>query len=227
MWYMGGKSKNGKKIAEYLESQRDKNSIYFEPFCGSCAVGKHLKDKRIFSDFNPYLISLWNAVVHDNWVPPDFVDEETYQARKLLIGKPEEIGFCGVTSFGGKWFRGYPRNKEGSSYYFLGSKKSLLKDRLLLLKAEFKHSSYHLLEIPDGSLVYCDPPYRGTTDYFCAFNHFFFWKWVRKLSQRCIVYISEKTAPRDFEAVLTFEKDDSLRNKRRKPMTEYLWRYKG
>lgn len=70
----------------------------------------------------------------------------------------------------------------------------------------FKWGSYDDVEIPDGSLVYCDPPYAKTASYASnsgeGFDHGKFWQWVREKSKTCSVYVSEETAPDDFYSIL-------------------------
>lgn len=70
----------------------------------------------------------------------------------------------------------------------------------------FKWGSYDEVEIPDGSLVYCDPPYAKTASYASnsegGFDHGKFWQWVREKSKTCSVYVSEETAPDDFYSIL-------------------------
>lgn len=64
-------------------------------------------------------------------------------------------------------------------------------------------SSYLELDIPSNSLIYCDPPYRGTTSYADrGFNHDLFWDWCRKKTDEGHkVFVSEYNAPKDFECV--------------------------
>ena len=70
----------------------------------------------------------------------------------------------------------------------------------------FKWGSYDEVDIPDGSLVYCDPPYAKTASYASnsegGFDHGKFWQWVREKSKTCSVYVSEETAPDDFYSIL-------------------------
>lgn len=62
---------------------------------------------------------------------------------------------------------------------------------------------YLELEIPSNSIIYCDPPYKGTTSYKTEkFNHVKFWQWCRdKVKNGHIVFISEYNAPSDFKCV--------------------------
>lgn len=61
--------------------------------------------------------------------------------------------------------------------------------------------NYWELDIPENSIVYCDPPYDGTTKYKDAFDHQKFWTWVRQISKTNKVFVSEYNAPDDFECI--------------------------
>lgn len=70
---------------------------------------------------------------------------------------------------------------------------------------------YRNIEIPDGAVIYCDPPYQGTAEYReGGFNHAEFWEWVREKSKTHDVYVSEYTAPDDFKKVLEFQQNSTL-----------------
>lgn len=63
---------------------------------------------------------------------------------------------------------------------------------------------YREVPIPENSVVYCDPPYEGTTGYGNKFDHAAFWEWAR--SREFPVFVSERSAPEDFAAVLEYSK---------------------
>ncbi len=62
-------------------------------------------------------------------------------------------------------------------------------------------------------MIYCDPPYEGTTKYKDAFDHSKFWQWCRdKSNEGHIVFVSEYNAPADFECVKVVETNTQLGN---------------
>jgi len=78
-------------------------------------------------------------------------------------------------------------------------------------KLQFFNGDYFDVEIPDGAVIYCDPPYKGTAEYHeGAFNHNQFWEWVREKSKTNKVYISEYQAPDDFKKILEFGQVSTL-----------------
>jgi DNA adenine methylase len=119
-----------------------------------------------------------------------------------MKGQPASAmrGFVGFgCSFGGKFFGGYARGECRN--YALESKKSLVKNIELIKKMNFSCIGYDQVKFSDRSLVYCDPPYEGTTKYSHDFDHEYFWQWARELSKSHIVLISEYSAPSDFTRV--------------------------
>lgn len=198
MRYLGGKSRIAKELIAVLNTYRLPGQLFVEPFLGGCNVLPLMDNPRLGAEINPSLIMLYKAL-QAGYVPPTEISEADYAALKNSPDSPLK-GFVGVTcSFSGKWFGGYARS--GTRNYALNGKNTALKTAPLLNGAELVACSYEQLNIPNGSLVYCDPPYEGTTGYGGTFNHDAFWDWVRVLSKRCSVLVSGYKAPPDFEVV--------------------------
>ena len=231
MQYMGGKSRISKQIAEVLNSAIDKDTPFVSLFCGSCAIESKVQaTTKILNDKHPYLIAMWQAL-QNGWMPPDVVTkEEYYRVKANMDENPALTGFVGFgCSFGGKWWGGYAKDKRGDDYCGQ-AKRGLLKDLVGIQSATFTCLDYHDVEIPDGAVVYCDPPYVNTTGYTVGqFDTNEFWDYMRQLSNRCDVYISEESAPDDFECiwskekVRTLEKSDNVGRVK----VEKLFKYKG
>jgi DNA adenine methylase len=64
------------------------------------------------------------------------------------------------------------------------------------------------VKILPNSVIYCDPPYKGTAGYLSDFDHDKFWDWAR--SQPYPVFVSEYTAPKDIKTVAAFYKRETL-----------------
>lgn len=203
MRYLGGKSKIRKQIAAFLESLRKPNQVYFEPFVGGGWVLQEMSGDRIASDGNKALIAMYQAL-QDGWIPPDFVSNDEYNQVKLDYDKNSPmLAFCGFgCSFAGKWFGGYARS-EGKDCYAATSKRSLLKQLPLIQGVKFEHRLFHEWS-PKNALIYCDPPYQGTTQYgaFDGFDHELFWQTIRDwVNNGNTVIVSEYNAPDDFVCV--------------------------
>ncbi len=102
-----------------------------------------------------------------------------------------------------------------------------------LKDVEFYNKDYQEVDIPIGSLVYCDIPYKNTTQY-CKeevgeFNHNEFYQWVRDNSNKYDIYISEykKNVPNDFEIVWEMKSKQDIRNSKneRAETIEVLMKY--
>lgn len=60
MQYLGGKSKIRKEVSKFLETVRKDNQTYFEPFVGGGWILQEMSGKRIASDGNKALITMYN-----------------------------------------------------------------------------------------------------------------------------------------------------------------------
>lgn len=141
--------------------------------------------------------------VQNGYELPEYISEEEY--KHIKYNKDEDkvlAGFVGFScSFGGRFFEGYARDKTQRNYALAG-KRSLLKTMTNLQNAEFSCLDYRDVIIPDGSVVYADPPYLGTTAiHNQKFDTETFWEYMRQISRHNQVFISEQTAPDDFECI--------------------------
>ncbi len=153
--------------------------------------------------------------LQNGWVPPDYVSEDTWRQYKLnpKIDDPM-TAFCRIgCGFGGDWNGGYARS-EGKDCYAATTKRSLLKQLPLIQDVKFRYGLFHEHK-PKGCIIYCDPPYQGTTQYgaFDGFDHELFWSTVREWSKRNTVLVSEYQAPSDFNCVAEFPSRMGLRTK--------------
>ena len=79
---------------------------------------------------------------------------------------------------------------------------NILKQSTKISDIVFKCCSYDALDIPANSVIYCDPPYNGTTKYKDSFDSDAFWQWCRdKAKEGHTVYVSEYNAPEDFKCI--------------------------
>lgn len=173
-------------------------------FCGTCSVESKLSlfKPLVCNDIHPYLIAMLKGVQNGYDLPTDITEERWKYIREHLDEDPVLSGFVGFgCSFGGKWWGGYARNNEKRNYA-AEAKRSLLKDMATLGDATFTCMDYRDVPLPDGCVVYADPPYANTTKY-CGrvFDHDAFWDYMRTVSKSHVVFISEESAPKDFVAI--------------------------
>lgn len=201
MRYLGGKFRVRYQISEYINSLSIKT--YLEPFCGACWVGERVRARqRYFTDSNLDLILLWNALQR-GWTPPKTLSEAEYENLRSQEASALR-GFAGFScSFGGKWFGGYARG-EGRDY--IREARRTFRNRMggfggsVFARADYREA----VELYKTELVYCDPPYAGTTGYGAVgdFNTVDFWDEIRTISQTRLVLVSEYEAPSDFREVV-------------------------
>jgi DNA adenine methylase len=203
MQYLGGKSRISNDISKII-NQYSADKIFVSLFCGTCAIeAKIIAKEKFCNDSQEYLIKLFDAV-QSGYELPDIVTKDDYNYCKSHKDENKVLtGFIGFgCSFGGKWFGGYAKNNSGTNYA-KQSKNSLIKKMEGLKNVKFLNLDYRIVKIPDGSIVYCDPPYKGTTRYSNSnnFDHDEFWEYMRLISKNNNVFISEINAPDDFISI--------------------------
>lgn len=215
MKYMGSKARFAKAIyAKICELSPRNGRPWVEPFAGGMNMIANVPIEhgpRYANEINKYVTAMFMAGAN-GWTPPAQMTKEQYNEIrddfKSQSGKFEDclIGYTGIAaSYCGKWFGGFAgvvdTKSSGVVDYYGQSFRAFAKQVELLKDVWFCSSSYDEIQIPDNSIVYCDPPYEGTTKYKDDFNHEKFWNWVRGISKRHDVFVSEYKAPEDFECV--------------------------
>tara|TARA_R110002096_G_scaffold217142_1_gene405139 strand:- start:1202 stop:1930 length:729 start_codon:yes stop_codon:yes gene_type:complete len=221
MKYMGSKNRFAKELLPIILKDRTPNQWYIEPMVGGANMIDKVDGNRLGSDFNEYLTEMWSALIN-GWKPKEHYTKEEYiDIKNNKENYPKHlVGYVGfICSYSGKWFGGYANNypesrrlKNGTlPNYQKESLNSLNKQIPKLISVQFTHSSYHNLEIPKNSIIYCDPPYEGTTKYKDGFIHTEFWEWCRnKVKEGHKVFISEYKAPKDFKCIWSKEASSQL-----------------
>lgn len=201
---MGSKARLAKDLKPIFDSLRKSGQVYVEPFAGGMNMLCEMDGPRLGADTNRYLIAMWRALLQ-GWLPPDYVDRDEYNYVRDNMDAFDDhyVGWVGFNcSYSGKFmagFAGKTETKEGVRNYQSESIRNIEKQFKKLYGAELFCSDYRDLELPENSLIYCDPPYRGTCGYNSDFDHDGFWDWVReKQSEGHTVLVSEYSAPEDF-----------------------------
>jgi DNA adenine methylase len=226
---MGSKNRIAKEILPIMLKDRG-NRTWVEPFVGGANMIDKVDGKRIGSDINNYLIDALIAVRDCLSDLPknkkEFTEDDYKELRKSDDYKYK--GYAGFAfSYSGKWLGGWCRDGAGKRDYVNESYKNALNQSDKLKGIRFINKSYDKLQIPDNSLIYCDPPYEGTTKYKDGFNHSVFWEWCRnKAKEGHIIYVSEYNAPDDFTCVWSKEIVSSLtKDTGSKTAIEKLFKY--
>jgi DNA adenine methylase len=159
--------------------------------------------KRIGIDYNPHTIAALIAIRDFANELPNSLTTEEYKKLKGCNPDPIKSWLRFVASFGGKFDNGYAReNGSDESTFVTYGKRNALKQSPKLQGVEFISGSYDEYSDFENCLIYCDPPYRGTTSYKTgSFDHDKFWDWCRSMSKNNLVFISEYESPNDFACV--------------------------
>ena len=212
MRYMGGKSRIAKRIRNRLITHGA--TRYVEPFVGGGAVLTAVAGDFQFilaADAHNDLIDMYRAIQDGTFTPPETVTEEEYQSLKASDPSPLRTFAAFGASFGGKEWGGYarmttttrngkPRAPEDYARYSRNSLIRSAKAGMFDDHVVFRASSVFELDLPEGltdTVIYCDPPYSGTTMYKTGeFDAAKAWDLYREWSRRgAHVYVSEYAGP--------------------------------
>ena len=235
---MGSKARIAKDILPIILKDRKENQYYVEPFVGGANMIDKVDGNRIGADKNEFLIEMWIGLQR-NRERPYKIDKELYSKARDFFNKKDYtifdkfmIGWIGwMGSYNGRFFDGgYSGHNVSKRDYITEQIKNTEAQLEKIRDIKFIFSDYIDLKIPKNSIIYCDIPYKGTTQYLASkdFNHNEFWEWCRSKSKEGHqVFISEYNAPEDFECVLEMEVTNSMNTTKTYKPTEKLFKYKG
>ena len=237
MQYLGSKSRIAKEILPLILADRKEGQYFVQPFCGGCNVTANVSGNRIANDSNEYLIAMFVGLLSGKNYPEQ-ISPELYNDVKscFLAGSdkydPDFMGWVGfMASYRGKFFGGYSgaywrsdgRHIDSISEAVRGTAKQIPN----LQGVEFRSGDYRDLQVPEESIIYCDPPYANTAEYRRSLNHDEFWQWCReRVYDGHKVYISEYQAPEDFVKIWEKPLRNNMSSDKRKA-TEKLFIYEG
>lgn len=229
MQYHGGKARLASTLSRVIREAAPDAHAYLEPFMGgasmAAAMAPHYPTVHL-GDADPDLVALWTAA-RDGWEPPTELSREQYAALRQETEPTALRAFAAHgMSFGGKRWGGYASNARGDD--FAGAaRRGVLKKGLALRGADIRQASYETWQPGAGWLVYCDPPYAGTTGYGAAWDPAEFWEVMSAWRDRgAAVFVSEYAAPEGWAPVwskphrVNMTKDDN----RERVAVEHLFR---
>lgn len=249
-------SKNG--IARQIMARLPKAKHFYDLFAGGCAMthvamlsGKY--EQYICNDISniPQLFADAVAGKYANerrWISrEDFFklkDTDPYVAcvwsfgndcRTYMYGKDIEevkhalhdIHFATTDGERNEAMARYRKLAKGGAQRIISCESLQRLQRLQSLQS--LQSDYREIEIADDSVIYCDPPYKGTAEYAHGeFDHDAFYTWC--LEQKQPLFISEYDMPKgDFVCIAQFSKPSLFRNEgleKKKMVIEKLYRPK-
>ena len=216
MKYQGNKNRIVGDILPIILQNRKPGQWYVEPFCGSCSVIQRVSGNRIASDKNKYLIAMWKALTSGKEMP-QHIDKAFYDdVRDCFHGKNNKytddiVGWVGyMASFNGRFFDGgySGHNAVGKNGkvrdYIAENIANTMKQVEQLKGVVWQSGDYFSINIPENSIIYCDPPYRNTKEYQFSrgFDFESFYSWCHEMANKGhTVIISEYAMPESFECI--------------------------
>lgn len=206
---MGSKNRIAKHILPIMLEDAENHDIHIwvEPFVGGANMIDKVPEafKRIGIDLNPHTIGALLGIRDIVNELPETVSEEEYKALKGQEASPISSWIRFGASFGGKFENGYAKSNKPNGEprnHCSEAKRNALKQSPKIQSVEFICANYKDISF-ENSIIYCDPPYQGTTGYKTGiFNHEEFFEWCREMRKKGnLVYVSEYQAPEDFICV--------------------------
>lgn len=202
MKYMGSKRRIAKYILPIILKDRKENQVFYDLFVGGGNLLDKVEGKRVANDNNKYLIALFKEMQKDNFETP-FITEEKYKDIQNSKDDYEDwvVGYTGfLLSFGGKFFGGYARDRKGFREYNGEARRNLKAQQNLIRDVDFYCGSYDEVPLIPNSIIYCDIPYKNTTQYNTSkgFDYEGFYEWcINKSNEGHNIFISEYFMPED------------------------------
>lgn len=230
MKYLGSKRQIAKEIASIVlnDFNVSASTWYIEPFAGGMNMISYVNSiyplKVVANDNNKYLIEMWKKLTQEGWIPGYYSREEYNHIKNNKDQYPDYVvGWVGFNcSYSGKWFGGFAgetKTKVGTvRNYQQEAIKNVLDQVDKMTTVLLTNLNYDEIVFPKNCIVYCDPPYKNTTIGYKdkSFDSDKFWQWVRDCSNKnnnngfFRIYVSEYSAPEDFDCVWEGEVKSSL-----------------
>ena len=229
MRYLGGKARTARRIVNAMLADAGdvKDSTFIEPFLGGGSImaevaKRHAFKYQIAADALDLTTEYWDAI-KSGWRPPAHVSREEYLAAKRSRGAelpaPLRAHYAFSCSFGGKFWGGYAADETrpncGPAHYagHAGRKDAQLRD--IIQHVRFLTQDYRDTArlAASGDVLYCDPPYSGTTAYSATpgFSHDEFWSAMQEsASAGVLVYVSEYEVPQRVPHSVIFSRQVQL-----------------
>lgn len=208
------------------------------------------------TDIEPYKHAMHCAVVEDSWeafseLCPDVITQVKESLSGCTDRKQRRLKFqrafadCLIAMTDSNWnhpliqsnilYKTIKHTAEGKITSFQAVQNLEWVDRVDTLNGTVcnvnltcTQGDYRELVIPDGSFVYCDPPYKtSSVDYKSGFNHEAFYQWCVDVARNHPLMVSEFTIDDvRFECIACKHCMDSMSRKGSHGKTERLFRVK-
>lgn len=206
---MGSKSRIGAEIAKYIDSLGLTRQMVYEVFSGGCNLTQYIKSRPLTCiDINPYLIAMWESLSKGDYsfVREYSKDEYLHIKNNTELYPKYVVGYVGFNmSYCGKFFGGYAgvvETKGGVRNYPAEAVRNIKNQAERIKNIDFVCTDFMDFNFNANSVVYFDPPYKGTTGYGLSFDYHAFYNKCRALkAEGCHVFVSEYNMPDDFSII--------------------------
>lgn len=231
MKYMGNKQRIANEILNCIFNNSEDTNTFVDLFCGSCSVIEQVPDSffKIANDKNKFLIEMFKSLINGKEYPK-IITKDEYDDKRMLYNLSKkyleltdedyaEIGWYGwMGSYNGRFFSGgYSGHnvllKNGKTRDYIKEQiNNTLKNIPKLKNVHFSSKDYTEVLITNGSIVYCDIPYKNTKQYENSrnFDYEEFYDWCRENKNRYQIFISEYEMPSDFKCIWQKEVTNSM-----------------
>lgn len=245
MKYMGNKQRIAEEILKAIFANSKPTDTFVDLFCGSCSVTEHVPGNyhKVANDKNIYLIEMFKSLVEgrkfSNTLPKEHYSRfrDLYNKHKngnIMLSENDIalVGWYGwMGSYNGRFFSGgYSGHNVMTTNgkprdYIREQIANTLKGVAKLRDVQFVSKEYYEVEIPHGSIVYCDPPYKGTKQYETSkdFDYEKFYDWIRENKENYQIFVSEYWMPEDFKCIWQKEVTNSMNQTKTYKPTEKLF----
>ena len=234
-----GRYRDEKRWISRQDFERLKSKDAFVACCWS--FGNDLQHYMYSQGIEPYKRALHYAIVFDDFAPMQELMPEVAQAVRDAIQGQNNLHDRRITAQNiivktlNRKIRHTSRNAP--SLERLQSLESLerlqsLESLQSLERMQVTSLSYDKIDIPDGAVVYCDPPYHASDKRLYeskanAFDHCAFYDWCVSVSKTNPIFISEYSIEDDrFEIVAEKQKMTSMSQKTAFNVNERLYTVK-
>lgn len=234
MKFMGSKSRIARYILPIMLKNRKSSQFWVEPFVGGGNMIDKVDGLRAGYDIDKDVISALNLIRTNTGILPkdnSYFNEQNYKDMRNNPKHPLYGYVAYALSYGGKKWGGWRRDSVGKRDYVREAYDNAIKQSPnlpgILIQSDYQ--DIPLNDLGKQCVVYCDPPYIGTTKYCHNFNSDLFWDWCRDIvKDGHTVFVSEYNAPEDFECIWTGDIVSSLtKNTGSKMGHEKLFTFRG
>lgn len=246
--YMGSKWRLADWILSYLpdtpiDAPKDGERVFVDLFAGGCAmthaaIKSGRFDKVIANDlsFAPQVFK--KAVEYGAYDWKEWVSREEFKA--LDTNTVDGLAKALMFGFGYKTYSYGYSNQKAQIYKNIfecvvngdasnGRCNSLERLRVFeslhhscdLSRLVISNTDFANVDIPDGSIVYCDPPYLNTSKYDSHFDYSFFEDWLARID--CPVFVSEFSCPTGCALIVSRTRNCSMAKSNDVKRTEGLY----